>query len=143
MSGSRSMMCRWWLIVMPGRGSVTPQLGCASGELSLEGTSDEVLSGSRARGPGRGPRVRRVMTVLSAAVLIGLYGYSLPAVYDYVSFMKVQSTSYLKIRFDALYSIYIIFVLAVIARYAWLGWRAVVSGRGTEIDPEKAGSGAL
>lgn len=90
-----------------------------------------------------GPRVRRVMTVLSAAVLIGLYGYSLPAVYDYVSFMKVQSTSYLKIRFDALYSIYIIFVLAVIARYAWLGWRAVVSGRGTEIDPEKAGSGAL
>ena len=44
---------------------------------------------------------------------------SLPAAYDYVSFMKVERSSYLKIRFDWMYSIYIIFAVAVIARYLW------------------------
>ena len=39
---------------------------------------------------------------------------SLPAVVDYVTFMKVQSTAYLKIRFDWLFSIYVIFAVAVL-----------------------------
>jgi C4-dicarboxylate transporter, DctQ subunit len=43
-----------------------------------------------------------------------LYAASLPATYDYVTFMKVERTSYLKIRFDWLYSIYLIFAVAVI-----------------------------
>lgn len=64
--------------------------------------------------------VRRAMTIVSAIALIGIYLYSLPAAYDYVTFMKIQSTSYLKIRFDILYSIYIIFSVAVICRYVWL-----------------------
>ena len=76
-------------------------------------------------------RTRRGMTILSAIALIGLYVWSFPAVYDYVTFMKVQKTAYLKIRFDWLYSIYVIFVLAVIARYLWLAWRAV---KGTPAD---------
>jgi C4-dicarboxylate transporter DctQ subunit len=87
-----------------------------------------------------GPRVRRAMVLLSAAALIGLYLFSLPAVYDYVTFMKVQKTAYLKIRFDWLFSIYIVFVVAVVARYVWLAWHAV-RDRAEERDPLKAGSG--
>ena len=38
----------------------------------------------------------------------------------YVSFMKVEKTSYLKIRFDWLFSIYVLFLVAVIVRYVWI-----------------------
>ena len=33
--------------------------------------------------------------------------------------MKVESTSYLKIRLDILYSVYVVFAVAVIVRYLW------------------------
>ena len=34
--------------------------------------------------------------------------------------MKVEKSSYLKIRMDWLYSIYLVFLVAVIVRYLWL-----------------------
>ena len=34
--------------------------------------------------------------------------------------MKVEKSSYLKIRMDWLFSIYVVFLVAVIARYLWL-----------------------
>ncbi|MEH6750206.1 MAG: TRAP transporter small permease subunit [Paracoccaceae bacterium] len=70
-------------------------------------------------------RLRRVFTVISAAGVVGLFLLSLPAVWDYVTFMKVQSTSYLRIRYDWLYAIYILFAVAVILRYLWLAMRAL------------------
>jgi C4-dicarboxylate transporter DctQ subunit len=90
---------------------------------------------------GVGPRVRRVMCVITAVALVALYGISLPAVVDYVTFMKVEKTAYLKIRFDWLYSIYIVFVVAVIIRYIWLAWQALRGVAPEEFDPTKASSG--
>jgi len=72
-----------------------------------------------------GPKAQRVMLLLAACSLIFLYAISLPAAYDYVTFMKVEKTASLKIRFDWLFSIYIVFVVAVLVRYLWLAWRAV------------------
>lgn len=69
--------------------------------------------------------LRRIMTIVTALALIGLYLVSLPAVIDYVAFMKIQSTAYLKIRFDYLFSIYPIFAVAVVCRYVWLLWKAL------------------
>ena len=77
---------------------------------------------------GVGPRARRIMTAVGALALIGLYLLSLPAVVDYVTFMKVQSTAYLKIRFDYLFSIYVIFAVAVLVRYLWILWRILAGG---------------
>lgn len=71
------------------------------------------------------PAVRRLFMVVIAAGVIGLFLLSLPAVWDYVTFMKVQRTAYLKIRFDWLFSIYVVFAVAVILRYAWLALRAI------------------
>jgi C4-dicarboxylate transporter, DctQ subunit len=88
-----------------------------------------------------GPKARRVMCVITAVALIGLYGISLPAVVDYVTFMKVERTAYLKIRFDWLYAIYIVFVVAVIIRYIWLAWQALRGVAPEEFDPTKASSG--
>jgi C4-dicarboxylate transporter DctQ subunit len=88
---------------------------------------------------GAGPR--RVMAAITAAVLIILFSLSLPAVIDYVAFMKVQRTAYLKIRFDYLYAMYVVFAVAMIVRYLWLGWQAIWGRAPEAFDPTKAGSG--
>ena len=49
-----------------------------------------------------------------------LYAASLPATFVYVRFMKADRTAYLKIRFDHLFSIYVFFVVAILARYVWI-----------------------
>jgi TRAP-type C4-dicarboxylate transport system permease small subunit len=61
-------------------------------------------------------RTRRVIGALGAVSLIVLFGMSLPASWAYVTFMKVEKSSYLGIRMDLMYSIYLVFAVAVIAR---------------------------
>ncbi|HEX6019248.1 MAG TPA: TRAP transporter small permease subunit [Burkholderiaceae bacterium] len=64
-----------------------------------------------------GPRGRRVVGIAVAAAAVALFGMAMPASWKYVAFMKVESSSYLKIRLDILYSIYIVFALAIVVRY--------------------------
>jgi TRAP-type C4-dicarboxylate transport system permease small subunit len=90
---------------------------------------------------GAGDKARRVMQIICSLALIFLFSISLPAVIDYVTFMKVESTAYLKIRFDFLYSVYIIFAVAMIIRYLWLAVQAVRGHAPEAFDPTKAGSG--
>jgi len=71
------------------------------------------------------PGTRRVFSVITGVALIVLYGISLPAIYDYVAFMKVEKSAYLGIRLDILYSVYVLFAGAAIARYVWLVWRSL------------------
>ncbi|MGE0333055.1 MAG: TRAP transporter small permease [Ramlibacter sp.] len=65
---------------------------------------------------GGSPRRRRLVQALGAVSLIVLFGMSLPASWSYVTFMKVEKSSYLGVRMDVMYSIYIVFAVAVIAR---------------------------
>ena len=69
-------------------------------------------------------RVRRTMTIITGVFLLGTFIYSLPAMWDYVTFMKVEKTAYLDVRFDYLYSIYIAFAVAMIVRYLFITWQA-------------------
>jgi|SRR5688500_1098484 len=69
-----------------------------------------------------GKRTRQIVGVLVALATIVLFAMSLPATIKYVTFMKVESTSYLKIRLDILYFVYVVFVVAVIGRYLWVLW---------------------
>ena len=70
-----------------------------------------------------GRRARIAMGLVAALALVVLYAASLPATYEYVTFMKVERSSYLKIRIDWLYSIYLIFLAAMIVKFAWGLWR--------------------
>jgi TRAP-type C4-dicarboxylate transport system permease small subunit len=76
-----------------------------------------------------GPRTARVMGIIAGISIVILYAASLPATIKYVAFMKVERSSYLHIRFDILFSIYVIFVVAVIFRYLWILWHLL---RGAE-----------
>jgi TRAP-type C4-dicarboxylate transport system permease small subunit len=82
--------------------------------------------------------VRNAMGIVAAAALIVLYGASLPASWKYVAFMKVEKSAYLKIRMDWLYSIYLVFLVAVLVRYLWRLSQLV---RGREPEEAPPGSG--
>jgi TRAP-type C4-dicarboxylate transport system permease small subunit len=69
--------------------------------------------------------LRRLLVIVCALAVVVLFTISLPAVLDYIAFMKVQRTAYMKIRFDALYSIYGLFAVAMIVRQLWLGVQAL------------------
>ena len=88
-----------------------------------------------------GRRTRLVMGIIIAIAIVVLYAGSLPATVSYVSFMKVEKTSYLKIRFDYLYSIYVIFAVAVIVRYLWILSRLLRGKDSKPLDSTAAGSG--
>ncbi len=86
-------------------------------------------------------RTRRIMVVLSALAVVVLFGMSLPAVVDYIDFMKVERTAYLKIRFDWLYSIYAFFAVAVIVRQLWSGYQAIWGSTEIKVDVTNIKSG--
>jgi C4-dicarboxylate transporter, DctQ subunit len=85
----------------------------------------DLISGSAGR------RARIAIGIVAALAVVILYAASLPATWSYVSFMKVEKTAYLKIRFDWLFSIYLAFALAIIVRYLWILSRLL---RGKEAD---------
>jgi TRAP-type C4-dicarboxylate transport system permease small subunit len=88
-----------------------------------------------------GPLGRRVVGLVVAVAAIVLFGMALPATIKYVAFMKVESTSYLKIRLDILYSVYVVFAVAVIVRYLW-AIVAIVRGEAREeVDITRTSSG--
>ena len=68
-------------------------------------------------------RARIFMGLVTSLALVVLYGASLPATWSYVNFMKVERASYLKIRMDWLFSIYVVFLVAILARYLWGLWQ--------------------
>lgn len=70
-------------------------------------------------------RLRRGMVIVAGTVLAGLFAISLPAVIDYVTFMRVESVSYIDLRLDYAFSIYVLFALAVIGRCLYRIWEAV------------------
>ena len=71
------------------------------------------------------PGVRRWFRVVFSVLLVAIYAWSLPALWDFVTFMKIQETSYLDIPFNWVYSVALIFSVVSILRYAVICWGAV------------------
>jgi TRAP-type C4-dicarboxylate transport system permease small subunit len=88
-----------------------------------------------------GPVGRRVVGIIVAVAAVVLFGMALPATVSYVAFMKVESSSYLNIRLDILYSIYVVFAVAVIVRYVWAIVSLLRGQTPEEIDVTKVSSG--
>ena len=101
--------------------------------------SDEIrfdlLSGAMGR------RTRIAMGIITAVALVVLYAASFPATWKYVTFMKVERTAYLGIRFDWLFSIYLAFAVAVIVRYLWILSHLLRGEEPEQADLTKSSSG--
>ena len=88
-----------------------------------------------------GARTRRALAIVVAGATVALFAMALPATVRYVAFMKVEHTSYLKIRLDLLYSVYVVFAVAVIVRYGWAVWTALRGETPEGTDLTAKGSG--
>lgn len=80
------------------------------------------------------PARRRILAILGAVVVGGAFAAALPAIVDYVSFMRIEKTPVSRIRFDWVYAIFVVFAAAVVvrsglalARLAGARWRAAVT----------------
>jgi len=83
--------------------------------------------------------VRRVFVVVSSVALIVLLAISIPATWRYIAFMKREHSAYLHVRFDILYSIYLVFVAVVIVKHIRLAVLAIRRPRKVdeELKPEE------
>src|SRR5437868_6244803 len=79
---------------------------------------------------------RRAFVVVSSVALVVLLAISIPATWRYIAFMKREHSAYLHMRFDILYSIYLVFVAAVIVKHVRLTVLAIRGDR--EVDEEMA-----
>ena len=68
-------------------------------------------------------RTQRIFALVSAVAIVAGFAAALPATLDYVTFYKIKSSTTLRIRLHCVFSIYGIFAIAVIARYALRVWQ--------------------
>jgi TRAP-type C4-dicarboxylate transport system permease small subunit len=60
--------------------------------------------------------LRRAFDIFGGVAIAGIFAYTLPAVWDYIDFMARERTAALRIRFDIVFSIYMVFAISVILR---------------------------
>ncbi|MHA1564550.1 MAG: TRAP transporter small permease [Alphaproteobacteria bacterium] len=77
------------------------------------------------------PSLRRVFALISAVLIVVGFAAAFPASLDFISFMKIESSSSLGIRLDYVFSVYLIFAAALIVRYAIRTVRII---RGADVD---------
>jgi TRAP-type C4-dicarboxylate transport system permease small subunit len=68
-------------------------------------------------------RIRRALAFVSAVAIVAGFLAALPASIDYITFYKIKRSATLHIRLDIVFSVYAVFALAVIARYASRAFR--------------------
>lgn len=73
--------------------------------------------------------IRRAMDIIANLACAGIFAWSMPAVFEFVTFMAIEKTAYIQILFDLVFAIYLPFAVAVIARSLAVVWHAI---RGTE-----------
>ncbi len=77
---------------------------------------------------------RRVLAFIYSAAIVAAFAISLPATIDYVTFYKIKKSMTLGIRLDFVFSVYLVFAIAVILQYALRCWR-IVTGQRFEAPP--------
>lgn len=71
------------------------------------------------------PRTRRIFRAVAGSIFIVVMLIALPATWGYVTFMKVERTAALGIPMNWVFSVYLIFAVAMLVRHALSVWRAV------------------
>lgn len=69
------------------------------------------------------PGPRRILAVILTALIAVAFASALPGTVDYISFMRIERSPVLGIRFDVLYSIFAVFVLATVLTAVLRLWR--------------------
>jgi len=71
------------------------------------------------------PTLQRVMDVFTGLTCAVIFLWSLPMIWDYVAFMAIERTAFMRIRFDYVFAIYVPFAVSVAVRSLIDVWRAI------------------
>jgi TRAP-type C4-dicarboxylate transport system permease small subunit len=71
------------------------------------------------------PAARRWMTVCASTAIVLVLLASLPGAWSYISFMKVEKSAAMGLPMNAVFSIYLVFVVAMCVRHAYVAWQAL------------------
>lgn len=85
------------------------------------------------------PRGRRVLALAATALTIAAFAIGLKPSFDFVAFMKVVRTPVLRLPFDLVYSIFIVFLVSAIAAGLWRIVRLCGRDWREEVVPPKPG----
>jgi TRAP-type C4-dicarboxylate transport system permease small subunit len=85
------------------------------------------------------PATRRLFALVSALAIAAGFLAALPATLDYITFYKIKRSATLGIRLDYVFSVYAIFAVALIVRYAADAWRLYKDG---EAPADRGGTAA-
>ena len=85
-------------------------------------------------------KVKRIMDVFAQTFCAVIMLWSLPKAIDYISFMQIERTAYLRMNFAWLFSIYIPFSIAVSIRCLLSAWKALmgIAPENTIQDPKES-----
>ena len=75
-----------------------------------------------------GEKLRRYLAIISTLALSALFLAGLYANYDFVTFMKIDVTPVLEVRYDYVFAVFLIFMVALGIRYALHVLRLLRSG---------------
>lgn len=81
-----------------------------------------------------GARLRRGLAIAAALAILVAFLAALPATFGYIGFEKIRRSATLHIRLDVVFSVYGIFMLAIIVRYGVRLWQLVRGVDASELD---------
>ncbi len=70
-----------------------------------------------------GERARRTMALISAVLFAGIFAFSAPATWDFISFKSIRTSDTLGIRLDIVFFVYMIFLGGTIVHYGLRAFR--------------------
>ena len=80
-------------------------------------------------------RIRRLFGLVSAIAISIAMAISIYPTWDYIDFMQIQKSASLQIPFKTIFSVYLIFLVAVALSYGWRSWLLM---KGTDPDEDSA-----
>ena len=87
--------------------------------------------------------MQRVFTLISVVAIVLAFAVSLPANYGFVTYMKIERSVTLGFRLDYVFSVYIVFAIAIIARYTFYTIRVVLGEDPEEVMNQGGTNGTL
>lgn len=74
-------------------------------------------------------RPRRIFALVAAVSIAATFAWSVLPTWEWIDFLKIKRSATLPVRMRTIYAVYVLFLVVVSLRYAWLAVSLVRGGR--------------
>ena len=82
-------------------------------------------------------KVQRIFALIAALAIAAGMAYSFLPTWDYIDFYKIKKSANLRIRLNNVFSIYGIFIAAIVIRYLWIAFKQIFPKTAAKFSDEK------